>query len=195
MRLIFSALSFVVSLYILLIFIRVIISWFMSGINSKPIDFLCAITDPYINWWRNKLYLRIGFLDLSPVVGIAALSVLRTILSSISNSERISLGNILALILMSAWSIISFVLGFCVIVLILRMFAYLTNRDIYTTFWKVIESITQPILYETNRLIFGNRIENFLKGLIISILILTAVWIGGGFLFPIIANLLSKLPV
>jgi len=194
MRLIFSILSSVVSIYILLIFIRIIISWFMSGINSKPIDLLCAITDPYINWWRNKLYLRLGFLDLSPVVGITALSILRSILYSISRYEKITLGSILALIVMSAWSIISFVLVFCIIVLVLRIFAYLTNRDIYTPFWKLVESITQPLLYETNRLIFGNRIENYLKGIIISTMLLTAVLIGGRFLFAFLANLLFKLP-
>jgi len=195
MRLIFGILSSVVSIYILLIFIRVIISWFARDINSKPIDLLCFITDPYIDWWRNKLYLRFGFLDLSPIVGIAALSLVRSVLYSISHYERISVGNILALVLMMFWSIASFILGFCIIILILRLFAYLTNRDIYASFWKIIESISQPLLYKTNRIIFGGRIGSFLKGIIISILILLAIWIAGGYLIPLLARLLSGLPI
>jgi len=195
MRIIFSILSTAVSIYIILIFIRIIISWFISDGESKPLDFLRYITDPYIDWWRNKLYLRLGFMDLSPLVGVAVLSILRIILYKISQSERITIGNILGLILISLWSIASFILGFCVIVLILRIIAYLTNRDIYTPFWKVIESITQPLLYETNRLIFGNRIENFLKGIIISTIIILAIWIGGGIIMPLLATLLSKLPL
>ena len=192
---IISILAAVVSLYSILIFIRIIISWFAGAVDSRPVELLCRITDPYIDWWRKMLNLRLGFLDLSPIAGIAALSVLRSILYTISRYERISIGSILALVLMAVWSIASFILGFCVIVLVLRIFAFLTNRDMYTPFWKIVESIAQPLLYKTNRLIFGNRIGSYLKGIIISTLILTAIWIGGGFLMPLIANLLFKLPL
>jgi hypothetical protein len=44
-------------------------------------------------------------------------------------------------------------------------------------------------------LIFGNKIENYLKGIIISIIILTVIWIGGGYIMPLLANLLFKLPL
>jgi len=194
MRLIFSILSIAVSIYILLIFIRIIISWFVSDSDSKPLDFIRYLTDPYIDWWRNRLYLRLGFLDLSPLIGIAVLSILRIILDKIAHYERITIGSILGLIIMSLWSIASFILGFCVIVLIIRIFAHLANKDIYTPFWKAIESITQPLLYETNRLLFGNRIENYLKGILFSTLAIFVIWIMGGFIFPLLANLLFKLP-
>jgi len=194
MRLFINILSSAVSFYTVLIFIRIIISWFGRAVDSKPVELLIRVTDPYLDWWRGLLNLRLGFLDLSPLVGIAALSVLKVILYTISRYERISIGSVLGLILMSAWSIASFVLGFCVIVLVLRIFAYLTNRDIYTPFWRVIESITQPLLYKTNRLIFGNRIVNFLKGIIVSTLIITAILIAGGFIMQRIANLFFRLP-
>jgi YggT family protein len=195
MRLIFNILSSIVSIYIILLFIRIIISWFSSNFYSKPVDLLCRITDPYIDWWRKNLNLRLGFLDLSPIVGIAALSVLRSILYSLSNYGRIGVGIILGLILMAVWSIISFLLGFCIIVLILRLFAYLTNRNIYSPFWKIVESISQPLLYKTNRLIFGNKIGSYLKGILFTILIMTLIWIGGGYLIPLLAKLLLSLPL
>jgi YggT family protein len=195
MKFIFSILSSVVSIYILLIFIRIIISWFSRDFYSRPVELLCRITDPYIDWWRRKLNLRLGFMDLSPIVGIAALSVLRSILNSISNYERIGIGIILGILLMAFWSVISFIIGFCIIVLVLRLFAFLTNRDIYTPFWKIVESISQPLLYKTNRLIFGNKIGSYLKGILITILLMTAIWIGGGYLIPRIANLLKTFPL
>ncbi|MDR0302752.1 MAG: YggT family protein [Treponema sp.] len=195
MKLIIDILASAVSLYSILIFVRIIISWFGRAGDSKPVELLGRITDPYIDWWRKILNLRLGFLDLSPLVAIAALSVVRTILYIVSTYERISIGTVLAVILLSVWSIVSFILGFCIIVLVLRIFAYLTNRDIYTPFWKVVESISQPLLYKTNRLIFGNKIENYLKGIIVSTLIMTAIWIGGGFIMPALANLLAKLPL
>ena len=195
MRFIFGILSSVISIYIILLFIRIIISWFSRSYYSRPVDLLCRITDPYIDWWRKTLNLRLGFLDLSAIVAIAALSVLRSILSSISHYGKIGVGIILGIILMAVWSIISFILGFCLIVLILRLFAYITNRNIYTSFWKIVESISQPLLYKSNRLIFGNKIGSYLKGILITILIMTAIWIGGGYLIPLIVNLLLSLPL
>jgi YggT family protein len=195
MRLIFNILSSAVSIYILLIFIRIIISWFSRDFYSKPVELLCRITDPYIDWWRKILNLRLGFIDLSPIVGIAVLSVLRSILYTITYYNKITFGSVLGIILMSAWSIASFILGFCVIVLVLRLFAYLTNRDIYTPFWKIVESISQPLLYKANRIIFGNKIGSYLKGILITILILTVIWIGGGFIIPRLTNLLLGLPL
>jgi YggT family protein len=200
MRLIINILASAVSLYSILIFVRIIISWFVRTEfdrteDSKPVEILSRITDPYLDWWRKTLNLRLGFLDISPLAGIAALSVLRSILYAISRYEKISIGSVLALILLSTWSIVSFILGFCIIVLILRIFAFVTNRDIYTPFWRLVESITQPLLYKTNRLIFGDKIESYLKGIIISTLILIAIWIAGGFITPLLANLLFKLPL
>ena len=195
MQLIFKILSSAVSIYIILIFIRIIITWFSRDYYSKPVELLCRITDPYIDWWRKVLNLRLGFLDLSPIVGIAALSVLRSILYTITYYKKITVGSVLGIILISAWSIVSFILGFCVIVLVLRLFAFFTNRDIYTPFWKIIESISQPLLYKTNRIIFGNKIGSYLKGILITILILTAIWIAGGFIMPRLANLLLSLPL
>jgi len=94
MRLVISILSAAVSFYTLLIFIRIILSWFSNAVDSKPVELLSRVTDPYLDWWRRLLNLRLGFLDLSPLVGIAALAVLRGILYTLSRYERISIGTV-----------------------------------------------------------------------------------------------------
>jgi YggT family protein len=191
-----NLLSALISIYSILILIRILISWF-SGSNyySRPVEILGRITDPYLNWWRNVLNLRIGIMDLSPIVAIAVLSMVRNIIYSISTYEQITIGTILALILASVWSIVSFVLGFFIIVLIIRMFAYITNRNILSPFWRVVDSISQPVLYKTNRIIFGRKIPGYLKGIIVSTLALTAIWVLGGFLMPVFASLLAGIPL
>jgi YggT family protein len=195
MQKILGLLGTVISIYSILIFVRIIISWFSNIDYSKPIQVLRKITDPYLDWWRKALNIRLGIFDLSPLFAIAFLSVLQSVLFTIARFDKITLGSILAIILISLWQIITFILGFCVIVLVLRIIAYLTNRDIYGTFWRTIDSISQPLLYKTNRIIFGNRIPNYMKGIVISTLSILGLWIGGGFLIPLLARLLAKLPL
>jgi len=195
MSLIFGILAGAAGIYSLLLFIRIIISWFGGLPSNKPMDLLARITDPYLDWWRTHLNLRIGFLDFSAVAAIIAVSVAQRIFSSISNSGAFKIGYVIAVILISIWSVVFFVLGFCLVVIILRLIAYLTNRNTYSPFWRVIDSISQPVLYRINRILFGKRIVGYLKGIIFSSLLLAALMIGGRFAVPALAVLISKLPV
>jgi YggT family protein len=96
---------------------------------------------------------------------------------------------------MSVWSVLSFIIGFCIIIIVLRLIAYLTNQNIYSPFWQAIDSISQPLLYKTNRIFYGKRIGKFINGIILSLVLLVVAWIGGGFLFSMIARMLSRLPL
>ena len=195
MSLIYGILAGAAGIYSLLLFIRIIISWFGGIPESRPVDLLVRVTDPYLDWWRSRLNLRVGFFDFSAVFAIVAVSLVQNIFNSLANSAVLKLGNILAVVLLSLWSIVSFILGLLLIILILRLIAYLTNRNTYSPFWSVIESISQPVLYRLNRIIFGKRIAGFLKGIILSSLLLAALMAGGHFAVRLIAALLLKLPV
>jgi YggT family protein len=195
MRFIFSLLASAAGFYSLLIFIRIIISWFGNSVSGKPVDLLTRVTDPYLDWWRRTLNLRLGALDLSPIAAIAVLSLVQNILNNLSRFGRITLGYILSVVLLSVWSAASFILGFCLVILILRTIAYLSNRDIYSPFWNVIDTISQPVLFRINQILFGGRITDYLKRIIVSAIVLAAVWIGGGIAIRILAFFLAKLPL
>jgi YggT family protein len=72
--------------YIILILIRVLMSWF-TRIPYYPwldavLNFVREVTDPYLNLFRRFIPpLRIGpgAIDLSPIVAIIVLSIVRTI--------------------------------------------------------------------------------------------------------------------
>ena len=195
MQPIFSFLAAIVGIYSLLIFIRIILSWFGDTHDVKPVFILRSITDPYLDFWRSKLNIRLGFLDLSPLVGIVALSIAQTILVALSRHQKITIGSILSVILLSLWSIVSFLLGICIIILILRLIAFITNRDIYTPFWRMINGISQPILFKFNRLFFGDKIVSFAKSLYFALLLLFVVWLSGKLLIPLLASFLSGFPI
>jgi len=195
MKILFSVLSAAAGVYSVFIFIRVVMSWFPSAAAGRPFELLEKITDPYLNWWKNHLNIRIGTLDFSVVAAIIALSFAQTVFRMLAVTGRLTIGSMLSFFLVALWSVVSIIAGFCLVIIILRMIAYLTNRDTNSRFWGTVDSISQPVLYKFNRIIFGNRIGNFLKGMILSSLILTAVLIAGRIIIKILANFLMDLPI
>ncbi|MCL2270625.1 MAG: YggT family protein [Treponema sp.] len=189
-RLIMSLLAMLTSLYSLLIVIRIILTWFSHTRQSRLIQLLTDITDPYLDWWRNKLNLRIGTLDLSPVAAIAALSAVQKLCSLLAIQSRITLGSILAVFLFAVWEVVSFIIGFCFIVLILRFIAYILNSNMYSPFWRIVDTISQPLLYRINRMLFGNRLVRFMTGILASLAVLAAAWVAGNFIIKLLAGLL-----
>jgi len=195
MKAICSFLSAIIGIYSLLIFIRIIFSWFGNMVSGKPVEIIGKITDPYLAWWRNNLNLRIGFLDFSAVAGIVCLSMLQSVFYTLSVSESITIGTILATVLVSLWSIVSFIIGFFIIIIVLRAIAYTTNRNTYSPFWATIDNIYQPLMYKVNRIIFGNKIGNYLHGMIITFFALIILFVAGRFFINFLANIFSGMPI
>jgi uncharacterized protein YggT (Ycf19 family) len=75
--------------YAVLIFIRILLSWFRLPYNrwlSAFLDFVTEVTDPYLNMWRRILPMaRIGpaALDLSPMVGTIVLLLAASIVAGV----------------------------------------------------------------------------------------------------------------
>jgi YggT family protein len=190
-----------VSLYMLIIFIRIMLTWF-SGLNyGRPVEFLCRITDPYLNWFRRFRVLRVANMDLSPIAALAVLSIASNIFVTLGRYGTITLGFILVMIVSALWSAVSFILIFFLIVLVLRFIAYLTRQNVYGSyntagaFWRIVDSLSQPVTYRIGRIIFRDRIVRYHTGLLTSIAVLAALRIGLGFLVRLGVSFLSLLPV
>jgi YggT family protein len=75
--------------YVVLIFIRILLSWFRLPYYRwlrAFLDFVTEVTDPYLNLWRRFLPLvRVGpgALDLSPMVGSIVLIFVAGIVANI----------------------------------------------------------------------------------------------------------------
>jgi len=195
MKMIFGFLATLLSIYSVLIFIRIILTWFNHVHHSKLIQILSRITDPYLDWWRRHLTLRAGVLDLSPIAAIAAISVLQTICSTIAAQGRISIGILLAVTLSAVWSVVSFIIGFCIIVLILRLVAYIGNSNMYAPFWQTIDTISRPLIYRINRIIFGKRLVRFTTGILFSVAVLAAIWFAGRIIIRLVTVFFVRIGV
>jgi len=187
-------LSLLVSIYMMIIFFRIILTWFTGFGNSGLIDFLCKITDPYLNWFGRFTFLRVGFLDLSPIAALGVLSLLQRILGILARYGKISIGVILAVIIQGIWGAVSFLLGFLIIVLILRLITALFIQDAGGSFWNAVDTISQPVLFKIRSFLFKNRFVNFTMLLVISIAGLVMVYFGLRILFSFVSVSLARLP-
>ncbi|MDR2178077.1 MAG: YggT family protein [Treponema sp.] len=193
MHFILTLLESLAGLYMLLIFVRVMISWFGGARLGRPAEILARITDPYLDWWRRFPILRTSYIDLSPVAALTALSLVQTICGTAAYYGRLSLGVLLAIVLRAGWSVLSFVLGFFIIVLLLRLFAYLTNRNIYSAFWRIIDSVSQPVLYRVTRIFFRRRLINYLAGILLTTGVLMVLAAAGTVLVHVLEVQLLRL--
>jgi YggT family protein len=193
MRALFSILGGLTGFYSILIFIRVLLSWFRGPAYGKPVELLHAATDPYLDWFR-RFPLQIAHFDLSPIAAMAVLSVAQNIFLSLARTGRVTVGFILSLLLGIAWSVVSFMCGFFIIILVLRAIAYFTNRNVYASFWSIIDTLSKPVLYRISRIIFGRRLVRYSTELLVSTAALFAARIGLGLLVGLGAGLLRALP-
>ncbi len=71
-------LEFAINLYLLILFVRVVISWFPSIDPYHPlVQVLRRLTDPLLDWIRRTLSLPPMGLDLSPLLAFLGLVFLK----------------------------------------------------------------------------------------------------------------------
>lgn len=81
-QLIQDSLGNFVQIYILLLIVRILLSWFQTADWAMQImGFLAPVTDPYLNFFRSFIP-PLGGIDLSPIVAIFLLQAVGGALGS-----------------------------------------------------------------------------------------------------------------
>ena len=96
--------SRLIGLYLMLIWIRIIFSWFSPYPRPGSFTyFLSMLVDPYLDMFRTK-FLRMGFFDFSPLIGIGVLEVVRSIFTIYGTYGVMRLSFIVQLFIEMFWS-------------------------------------------------------------------------------------------
>lgn len=87
--LIYDAISSVIQIFRILLFVYILMSWVPASRNTKFGELLGKITEPYLGVFR-KVIPPLGMIDISPIVAILALNFInegiRLVLSMIQSS-------------------------------------------------------------------------------------------------------------
>lgn len=194
MQLFVRILAGAVSAYMLLLILRIFLTWFSSFRGERAYLLLEKVTDPYLSLFQRISFLKTKRIDFTPIAAFLVLGVVVNILNTLAAYGRISLGIILAIIVSSLWSSFSWILSFFIILLGIRLVTLLLRVNSVSPLIQTVDIITQPILNWFTRLIFRGRIPFYRTILIYSLISLLLIRFLGSFLIQLILRLLFSLP-
>ena len=186
-------LLFVINSLLLLLAMRVILSWLVLP-PSIFTHWLFKITDPVLIFFKKRFPLRVGILDLSILIPFFILSILNKIISDFFIHSAIT--RVFFYIIEIAFFIID-----SVFVIVLTIFFIFTIVYLLITIFSVnsynpmitsIKSAIEPIILKIRRLMRINSIHSEKIYLIILAICIIIIGLIGHFLLLFILSLLSS---
>ncbi len=195
MEILLRVLSSVLSVYMLLIFIRILLTWFSGATYGKPLDVLKRVTDPYLNIFRRVSFLRTERIDFSPIAAIISLVIVLNIINTLRIYGEISLGIILALVISALWSAVFFLLFFFGIIIVVRLVSLFGRSFNVNPFWQTIDVLINPVLTSIQRIFFRGRQISYRASLGSGAVVLIGTALVGRLLVNLLIRLLRDLPI
>ena len=138
----------VLVVYLLLIGLRVMLSWFQRSASGRLWELLVGLTEPYLSVFRRLRFLRLrvgaGTLDLSPIAAILVLVVALDLVGTLQRFGRLTLGIFLAALAGALWSGLSFLLVLLLIMVILLALTF--RRRSASPLIPALAALVQPIV-------------------------------------------------
>ena len=192
---ILSIISALLTLYTILCFASVIMTWIPGAKFTKVGKIISSICDPYMNFFSKKGLFRFGSIDFSPILSLGLLSLLSTIIGGIQSTGRIYIGGILRTILFSLWGIVQSLVGLLFLLILIRWIALLFSHGVtpYDSIWTRFDQMLNRFVYKISGT-FYRRPINYQNALLISWIVLIVFELTGTILVNVLASLCTKLP-
>jgi YggT family protein len=148
-------LGFGLTIYIWIVVIRAIISWFSPSPHNPVVQFLARVTDPVLYHVRRIIPAYYGGIDFSPVILILLLVFLNDF--AVTSLKLLGMGHptgaILPVFLISVIRLVQGVLFAFMIILIIRAVLSWISPDPYNPIVRFVYGITEPLLYRLRQMI------------------------------------------
>jgi YggT family protein len=196
MAYVFQMLASAVNIYAFLCFIRIILTWIPGAAYSGFGRILSNICDPFLNIFRGVRWMQIGSLDFSPAVSIGLLYALSSILGNIAVTGRIYFGGILAIFIGMLWSIFASLMGFLLILLIIRFIAMLTQKrsNYYGSFWSQLDYALEPFVHRFTKFLSNGKFQSYRNAILITIVMLILLLVGGQVFMNFFIHIVQRIP-
>ena len=194
---VFSVLASAISIYSILCFIRIMLTWFPGAEYSKFGQFLSQMCDPYLNIFRRFRFLRFSSFDFTPAIALCILMAAQSFCAGLATGAGLRISSIIAMVIMLAGNIVSSILGFFSVILIIRLIAYIIVGDGQSsyTIWTAVDRAITPIIFRISGSIFKNQPVSFVKALIVSIIAILIFTVIFSYLIRYLGALISMIPV
>ena len=152
-----------IAIYMLIIVIRIAMSWFSAQHHNDGV--LAKLCDPYLNIFKKIPFLKIGYLDFSPIAALAVLVIAGNILGEIGKAGRITFGVALAICIKAIWSATASLLFFLFIIIFIRLLILLVKPNAYSPILKSLDSFITPLSAKVSSIFTKNT--NYAANLIL----------------------------
>lgn len=182
-------------LYSIMIWIRIIMSWFIRSYRDGSFSsFLAGAVDPYLNLFKRR-GMTIGILDFSPIIAIGLVSVIEAILAFFGNFGYLTFALIVSLFIQAFWSYgLSIYLSLLIILMIFKTISSFSQNPMMRassnamtmgadSFCSMIRSC-----FPRNSNVSESAIS--VIGLVVSIM----MYFGGKYLFGYLMRLAIRIP-
>ena len=194
-NLILSILSGALTIYTLICFVYIIMTWIPAARYTKFGRFIASICEPYLGLFSRFRFLRVGNIDFSPIISLGLLSIVSSILGRIQATGRIWFGSIIGDIVYMFWSIISTFLTIFFILILVRWIVLLVNKGATNPYsgWAQIDSMISNITYKISGT-FIKKTHNYQTSLLVSWITVIVINVIGKFLISFLVGLCYSIP-
>ncbi len=182
------------SIYMVLLFVRILLTWFSRPPGGKAVYYLHRATEPYLSVFRRFSFLRTGGIDFSPIAAIITLVIVLNIVNMLAAYGRITLAVVLSLIVSALGSALTFIIGFFLVLTALRLVATAFGASSIHPFWQTIDVVINPLLAFIQRHVLRGRQVSYRTGLAISAATIFVVFLFARFLVRQLAGLMLMIP-
>lgn len=190
---IMNVVSGVLQVYMLLLIIRIVLTWVSMDHGHPLLRLLHQICDPYLNWFRRFRFLVLGSIDFSPLAALLVIDFFANLARYISHEGQLSAGIVLSILVQLLWGAISF---FFLLIAILATIRFLAIQFRWggQTVWAYFDALLQPAAYAVGRWLRPGTFMAYTTSLLILGIGSFVIWFGGGILIRILAFFLHGLP-
>ncbi|MBR5402489.1 MAG: YggT family protein [Treponema sp.] len=192
---ILGLLSAFITIYTILCFIAIIITWIPAAKFTKFGRLINSITGPYLNFFSKRGWLRFGNIDFSPILAIGLLVLISSILGGIAASGTISVGFILQNIIEMFWTPVSSLTSIFILVMFIRWIVLAANKGQVSvnSAWYQVDLIFEKFVYKIGNTFFKTNL-NYQKALLVSWISLSVILILAWFLVGRLIALCGMIP-
>lgn len=189
-----QVLSAVLQVYMLLLIIRVVLTWVSMDHGHPVLRILHAVCDPYLNWFRRFRFLVMGNLDFSPLAALLVIDFFSRLARYISMEGQLTLGIGLSILVQLLWGAVAF---FFLLLGVLAVVRYLAIQFRWggQAIWAYLDALLQPPAYAVGRVVRPGTFLAYTTTLLILGITNLVVWFVGNIAFGLLAMVLHNLPL
>ncbi len=185
----------VIYVYMILLVLRILLSWIRGAVYGKPWELLVRVTDPYLSLFSRIRFLRQGMFDFTPIAAILTLVVALNVIQSIQRFGTITVGRFLGIVTGAVWSGLAFLLVLVLILAIVRAVVLAVRPGQETQITSAVGMMVEPAVSLVRRIVSARSPLTDRQYLYLTIAFLFIVRILGGYLIGLLVRFFYTLPI